>query len=281
MGLAELLKGLGDEQVVIPHVENGIASDTWPEQYNIPVDTSVYYGSLDEDGNLIETGHDGYFHPSTHPTMSELELYYEFHPEHDVALPKRTFSLAAMWSMTMGTAAHSVIQTQLDMRSLLVRGSSEWSQVSSSKPWVRGKHPEKNPVEWEYINSRHNVRGRADGILDLPVHGQMVLEFKTANQRHFKFMDAPFPKWEIQGCLAADAYGLDEIVVVVLEMAYPWNMKEFRVKRRDSIVEPVYEKFDRVREAIQRDIPPRCIHQLDSKEYRQCRASHLCYPMEG
>ena len=277
-GMSSIFQRLAEKQVVLPYLENAFHSDEWPESYTITVDSSPYYGLADEEGVTHDTGAgDGYFHPSSHSSMGARELYYRFHPEHakDVLSERRT--LTSHLTLAAGTAMHAVIQNQLNMTGILKRGSEEWEQM---RPGVRGRYVPNNLGEWEYINEDRKCRGRSDGILDIPDMGEMLFEFKTMNSRSFRFLDCPKDEWDNQTNLGMDHYGVDEGRIVVLEMGYPFALKEFKVLRRPSVLEPIYERWEYVRECIKRDTPPPCEHALATAAARSCPVGNLCWRTE-
>lgn len=277
--MASIFKRLVEQQVVLPYLENAFKQDQWPDRYTIEVDSTPYYGLMDEEGISHEVGSgDGYFHPSTHPFMTARELWYRFHPEFSKRLIPERRTLAGHLTLAAGSAMHSVIQTQLNMAKILRRGKDslldEWTE---HRPGVRGMWPERNPYEWEYINSAHNLRGRSDGILDHPLLGDMTFELKTQNSRAYRFQETWKDEWYGQTQCGMDAYGVDEGVILVLEMGYPFDMKEFRVRRDVDFLDRTWEKFAYVRDCLARDVPPRCEHPLDSDLARSCAARALCW----
>lgn len=274
-GMGSIFKRLAERQLVAPYLENAFAADTWPDTYTITVDSSPYYGLTDTDGESHDVGAgDGYFHPSTHPLMPARELYYRFHPNYagQVMPERRTFS--NHMTLAVASALHATVQQQLDMAGILKRESEDWVDVREG---VRGRYVPKNIGEWEYVNEIQKCRGRADGILNHPAEGEMVFEFKTMNSRAYKFCDVAKPSWEAQTNLAMDHYGVDEAVILLLELGWPWDMREFRVTRRDAVLEPIYAKWDYVRECIKTDTPPPCSHSLGSGAATACPVGHMCW----
>lgn len=137
-----IFSNLSQGQLVVPWLENALLSDTWPESYDIKIDSGEYYGKGD-----------GYFHPSSHALMGERELYYRFHPDfRDSIIPEKR-SLQSHMTLAMGSALHGVIQTQFQMAGML-------------KP---------ENTELEYVNVEHHVRGRIDFVLDPHPSGEKVL----------------------------------------------------------------------------------------------------------
>ncbi len=273
-----ILNALQQKQIVLPYLENAFHSDQWPDEYNIRVDSQPYYGLEDEEGITHDVGvGDGYFHPSSHPLMPARELYYRFHPKHNGMVINERRSLTSHMTLAGGSAMHAVIQTQLHMAKVLMKGSGldTWAPTEHN-PLVKGRWVPENPYEWEYINTEHMVRGRMDGILDHPL-GQMGFEFKSMNSRSFRFLDAPKEEWRCQLNLGLDAADLHKGVIVVMEMGYPFSFKEFHITRNGDLLGEIYEKFDYVRACVRDNTPPRCEHSFQSAKAKACPVGHLCW----
>lgn len=237
-----LMKRLASREILVPHIEQSMLAENWPQSYSVEIDTSPYYGQRTPEGEHIEIGSgDGRFHPSSHSLACQRDLYIAFHPQLQHLRPVMRKDLAFYMTVNFGTAIHGLLQTQLEMCGLLVPGS----------------------VEWEYDCKDHNVRGRIDAVIQPPNHGEVVLDIKTINSRGFSFLKAHEPKesWDIQVNLGMEHYGADEGLILAVEAGYPWGLKEVPIKRRSYITEPVYEKWERVTEAIQHDDPLRCTCQ--------------------
>lgn len=120
MAYANILKGLADKQIILPILENQILADEWPTSYQVTVDSGPYYG-LNPDGTP-----DGYFHPSTHSLMTARQLYYMFHPDHKHLVETEPWTLQRNMTLSVGTAIHSVLQTQMVMA-----GLTTWEDVEA------------------------------------------------------------------------------------------------------------------------------------------------------
>lgn len=122
-----IFNNLSQGQLVVPWLENALLSDSWPESYDIRIDSGEYYGKGD-----------GYFHPSTHPFMGARELYYRFHPEYrDKIIPERK-SLQSHMTLAMGSALHGVIQTQFQMAGMLKPENTEALAIDTQIPTPDG-----------------------------------------------------------------------------------------------------------------------------------------------
>lgn len=240
----EVFRSLGDREVLVPYLKNAMLADSWPDEYTIKVDSRPYYGLGD-----------GYFHPSTHGLMGERELYYRFHPEHADRLIHEDRTVQDQLTLSMGSALHSVCQTQFQMANIL--------------------RPE--DCEVEFIIKEHHVRGRADMVIDHPTEGELVVEFKTQNSRAFDFQYEMKDIWEMQ--LSIQLYGLGRTrgILFVMESGFPYRMREYQYTRDDDLLARTFAKFDYVRECIENNTPPPHCCTKGSKEMKKCPARYECW----
>ena len=249
MAFDSMLRRLVDKERILPFFELGMLADNWPDHYNVPVDSSPYYG-LDEEGEP-----DGYFHPSTHCLMGLRELYLAFHPDTKgkMVKPRRTFK--QQMTFAMGTALHAVVQTQMEIMGL-----------------VRQEN-----IEYEYTLEDHNVRGRLDFIFDHPTDGEILVELKTRGSWLFKNDIEIQPSWDAQLSMAEYALGRDGGIVLVLERGDQCGMREFAHRRNDLLLEQTFEKFAYVRECIANNTPPEHCCMPDSSTMQKCQARYECW----
>lgn len=242
-----LFKGMADGEIVIPHLERALFSDTWPESYDIKVDLGRHHPP--------PPGEIGWFYPSSHCLMDQRRLYYEIHPAYR-PLPKDKFTMSSIMSMTMGTAAHSIVQTQLQMA---------------------GKIVAEEDIEVRFRNEERRCRGRLDFLLTRANGTKMPVEMKTQNARAFGFTKEILPSWECQLQVTMDGLGYDEGVLFAVEMGYPWQMREFRVQRDEKLLNVIYEKWATVLEHVIADTPPKHCCESGSSEMDKCRAKSVCW----
>lgn len=239
---ASLLASLGNRNLVLPHLENSIVGENWPDHYDVRVDSGPYYGAGD-----------GYFHPSTHPMLSERQLYYMFHPDcRDLVVRERP-SLQREMTLAMGSALHAVLQTQMKMCGL----------VSSDED-----------IEVEYTNDDHHVRGRIDWVVSHPDGNRYPVEMKSRNSGKYPLQTEPMESWKAQVNLALDSQDADLGVLIMVESGYPYRMREFHIRRDRELLDRIYGKFDRVRAAISANEPPRDCCGIAATD---CPCHHLCW----
>lgn len=244
MGLESLIQRLGNREVILPYLETAFLDDRWPMSYTVEIDSSPYYGKGD-----------GYFHPSSHPLLSERVLYYMFHPDfRDKIIPERN-TLQRQMTLSMGSGLHGVIQTQLIMAGLV---------------------DDTTQLEVEFVNHEHHVRGRVDWITHHPSGELILAELKTLNSFGFNTLKEPKESWINQTNLGMDNLGFDYAILVVLESGFPYRMREMRIEKDQSLIDNIYAKFDRVREAIEKNEPPRPCCPMGSAQMKQCPARNAC-----
>lgn len=243
-----ILQRLLMRESLTPYLENAMITDKWPDSYNIKVDTSPYYGHGD-----------GYFHPSSHPMMGARQLYLMFHPDTRDKMHVEPRRFQSQMIFAMGTALHSVVQTQFQMAGLVTSDDD---------------------IEFEYVNREHHVRGRIDFIVDHPDGRRIPVEMKTINSWGFSRLEGPKDSWLAQLNLGLDNSGYDEGILLVVERGDPFRIKEIPVTRDDKLLSEIYGKFDYVRECIDLNTPPKPCCALDSNEMKSCPARFQCWMRE-
>lgn len=244
-GLQHLLDSLGSRDLILPYFESSLLADNWPESYQITIDSSPYYGAGD-----------GFFHPSTHACKGERELYYMTHPRYRDKLLLERPSMQREMAFAMGSALHGVLQTHMEMVEL-VRGPQD--------------------IEVEYINTEHHVRGRIDWITHHPNGSIIPVEMKTRTAFKYGTQTEPEPEWLAQLNLGLDSQDSDLGIILMVESGYPYRMREFQVRRDRELLDGIYAKFDRVREAVAADKAPRHCCAPDSTQMKKCPARSVCW----
>lgn len=246
-----LFKGVANDDIVIPALELALFSDKWPESYDIKVDLGRH--------KPPPPGEIGWFYPSTHCLMDKRRLYYEIHPDYRDQLPKEKFPMSSIVAMTMGTAAHAIVQTQLQMA---------------------GKIVSEDDIEVRFRNEQRRCRGRLDFLFTRKNGKKIPVEMKTQNSRGYSFTDEILPSWECQLQVTMDGLGYEEGVLFVMEMGSPWQMREFRVYRDEELLNLIYEKWATVLEHVVANKPPKHCCERGSTEMDKCRAKSVCWLAE-
>lgn len=239
-----LMKRLAHRELLVPYLENALIADKWPDEYTIKVDSTPYKG----------TG-DGWFHPSSHALANERWLYYIIHPDHKDkrVFPRRT--LQGAMTLSMGSALHAVVQTQMQMAELI--GPDD--------------------IEVPSVSVEHRGRGNMDWRILHPNGRRYGCEMKTQNSFAFEKQQVPKPFWVAQLNCYMDWNDLDEGIILVVESGFPYRVKEFHISRNENLLKEIYDKWDRVIEAVENNTPPRHCCPLGSSTMESCTFRYECW----
>ena len=240
-----ILTSLADKDLLLPYFRNAMLAQQWPDNYQVTIDSSPYYGHGD-----------GMFHPSSHALMGARELYYRFHPEHRDKLLHEQRSVQSEMTLAMGSALHGIVQTQFQMAGLIKSEAD---------------------VEVEYTITEHHARGRVDFLVHHPDGCVYPVELKTQNSRGFDMQTQIKDTWDAQLSMGLHGTGYATGILLVLESGYPYRMKEFLVERNDRLLSDIFAKFDYVRECIATNTPPEHCCPLDSITMKACPARYECW----
>ena len=240
-----VLTSLADRELLLPYFRNAMLSKQWPDNYQVVIDSSPYYGAGD-----------GMFHPSSHALMGARELYYRFHPDHRDKIVHEVRNVQSEMTLAMGSALHGIVQAQFQMAGLI---------------------KDEKDVEVEYVIEEHNARGRVDFLVHHPDGNVYPVELKTQNSRGFDLQTQIKDSWDAQLSMGLHGTGYATGVLLVLESGYPYRMKEFLVDRNDALLSRIFAKFDHVRECIAANTPPEHCCSLGSVQMKSCPARFECW----
>ncbi len=237
-----LYQRLANREFLAPYLEKALLSDSWPDVMEFQVDTSPKQ-------------HDTFFHPSSHTTGSERWLYYQMHPELKKQRMNRKMSMTDHMTLTMGKAAHSIVQTQLIHAGLIAEEDTEVLHTDYEHNW-RGS------MDWRYTFQSNRTFG---------------VEMKTTNSRSFERLQTPYKSAVNQLNIYLDGQELEEGIILYVEMGYPFRVKEFHITRNDKLIREIYTKWDNVMEAIAEGQAPKYCCELNSDSMQKCNARFLCH----
>lgn len=238
-----LLKGAANDEIAVPLLRTALWSPTFPE-FSITVQ------------GFEDRPFDGWFHPSTHPLWPERLLYiYMAEPERMYRPP---FDPTSTLAVTAGTFFHTFVQVVL-----IHEGVLERQPEMCACGW---NHPERAEV---YLKDPEvKSRGHSDGVL----YTGDGFEFKTMNPAKMYGIPKTAPDdpeildWFRLKCpdyyAQAQEYlrmsGRQRMVVVILSLTYPFEMKEIHVPFDRPYATALRDKFARVLQAVADQRPPRC-----------------------
>lgn len=240
-----ILTSLADKDLLLPYFRNALLSKQWPDSYTVTIDSGPYYGHGD-----------GMFHPSTHAMMGARELYYRFHPKHRDKIVHEQRSPESEITLSVGSAIHGIVQAQFQMAGLI-------------------RNPDN--CEVEYTIPEHNARGRVDFLVHHPDGCTYPVELKTINSRGYSMLTQIKESWDAQLSMGLHGLGYSTGILLVLEVGYPYRMREFLVDRNDHLLSQIFAKFDHVMECIANDAPPEHCCSLDSVAMKACPARFECW----
>jgi hypothetical protein len=223
--------------------------------------------------------YDGWFHPSTHPTWDERQLYlYLTEPE---SLEEDALDEAAHYSAIHGTFWHTFLQTVMLFEGMIVVSNPE-----ATKPHDRAELPVRD--------LKHNTRGHLDGVLNHEFFPSLEvpqgLEIKTLNG--FRANDVPegFPAsperiawlredkpryyWQAQEYMRMS--GLRMQYFLFMGMDYPFPMAEVWLPYDEAEALSVTRKYSRVLGYVaDQEMPDPCC-SVKSTKAKQCPVRTGC-----
>lgn len=254
-----LLKSIGNEELLVPLLRSALYDPTFKD-FDITVE------------GFTNRPADGWFWPSTHPLWNERLLYqYVTDPGSLLTEPMDPTGTLAV---TAGSFFHTFVQTVLVREGTLVQ-----------QPKVCGcgrEHPERAEV---YLrDDEAGTRGHSDGV----VYEGSGFEFKSMTPLKLDRMPRGEPtspqvlEWFATKC--PDYYAQaqeylrmgqrDRMIVVILSLTYPFNMREIHVRYDRHFAYQTREKYLRVRRMVEESLTPRCECGPTNKT---CAARGVCW----
>lgn len=230
-------------------------------------------------GGDPERSPDGWFHPSTHPTMPARKLYY-YLAKPDMWHPD-PWGFEGRMSVTVGTLMHGVVRMALEDLNILQM--PQGTCPCCERPYGLGKGLCDEPGVADPVLGR---RGHMDGVIMTQRLGMTGYDLKTIN--HFsvsKIPPGPESPKALQWLIEKHPYyygqmqeymalsGLRKVVMLFMGMGLPWLIREIHVEYDPQYVIELEAKYRLVREAISAGAPPEACCALFSTEAKACPAS--------
>lgn len=217
---------------------------------------------------------DGWFHPSTHPLMSERELWlYLARPD---MFPVERLEFMSTLNITFGTILHEFVEMCLKDMGLR---PEELNRCTTCPPGNRCTEP-------GALDEVTGSRGHMDGKLDLAhlsvpsaAMERPGLEFKSRSRTlTFKDLDLEafkkqFPVYYAQVQEYMRISGLRAFIVFFIEWGTPWGMTEIHIPYDRPAANQIEEKYLKVREAVAADVSPVC---CKAQGQAGCGLAKLC-----
>jgi len=242
--LSRTISKLSRNESLTPYLEQAIVQANWPEEYAIKVHNK-------------ERVWDGYFHPSSDAANEELFLYYKF--SEAGRLKWEPFSPGSIMAMQIGSAIHALVESMLIH---LEFTTPEFCEV----PFINEKNWCSGTVDVQRVTLR-------DGSGETP-----PIEIKSCSvlpQKVSKAHILQLQPYLDMACGEPQDYG----IVLYIEKSYPHRLGEFRVERDQALLDSVYAKWSRVRDAIESKGPTttmqNCCNPNTTIHY-ECPARFIC-----
>lgn len=226
-----------------------------------------------ENTHDLAHGPDGWFHPSTHPTWNEKQLYtYLVHPQ---MLRQERMDYVGYLNVTIGSAMHSFLQCCMGKMGLLPK---DLQQCQSCLPARKCKEP-------GYSSQELNERGHLDGILALPgrARGGDIFEFKTSGPKtklsqledlDLEGLKRVAPYYYHQQLAYQRLSGIHHSVMFVMTLGHPWPMKEFHIPFNLADSNEIVAKYRSVLQRAADQRPPLCM--CPKSKVNACPAAGEC-----
>ncbi|THA72459.1 hypothetical protein E6R60_26370 [Streptomyces sp. A0642] len=249
---------------LVPLIENAVQACAFPDPFTV---TFRAYSANRKP--------DGWFHPSSHPTMDERKLYYY------LADPDRwvdsTFEYGPRMSVLMGSASHDLIQHVMTKMGLLL--APKGICVCCARPHGHGIG---QCNEWGVRDDTLKRRGHIDGFIDLPdFDGIEVWDLKTCappvirNIEHndLEAFKKKWPKYYGQAQEYMALTGKLQAVILFLAMSEGWVMREFTIPRDDAYIARTEAKYRTVLRYVDLGTPPPVACCSGGARARDCAAA--------
>ena len=194
---------------------------------------------------------DGWFHASSHPMMSERELYaYIAHPE--LIEPEKMGYIGIMSTM-FGTFMHEIMKAALSQTKI-------WVPVPLGMCKACGRLQPDECNEHGVIDLETRSRGHMDGILNFGSLGTHGWDLKTAKSlalarcpdMDLKYFKEKWPGYYGQAQEYMRLSGLRKFIVSFIGVGNPWTMLEYHIEFDPMDALLVEQKYKRVLAAQQR-----------------------------
>jgi len=232
--------------LLIPHLERALVSsgNTWPEEYAIKIHNK-------------ERHWDGFFHPSSHITPAEMQLFYVFHPKYQTH--KDSLSVDTIMTFQVGSAYHALVQSML----------------------IHLEFTTPEECEVHFFSDVRHCSGTMD-IRKLTLLNGDTLPVEIKSAAFFGKDTTPPPQYIQQlqvymdlGCEEPQEQGL----LLFLQKQHPHKFREILIQRDEKMLNDIYAKWNRVLEAIEFDDPSMLTypcHERDTQSHRECPARFIC-----
>lgn len=244
--LGRTLDELAARRIITPHFEKTLLTGDWPEEYQIRVHNKEHV-------------YDGYYHPSSDSYRGEMELFYRHHPAYRPGLVLDRGTPEMEIAAQIGSAMHAMIQSL----------------------WVHAGFASLEDCEVSFVNEKRWVSGSIDVGRFVCTSGTFPVEIKTKYQVPKEPVDkhvAQFQVYMDAGCTEAYGEPQEQGILFYMSRSAPHRMTEFLIRRDEDLLNTIYSKWAKVREAIAADDPSelRDCCMPNSATHKGCPARDIC-----
>lgn len=228
---------------LVPVIENAVRECAFPDPFTV---TFAGYTATRKP--------DGWFHPSTHPTLDERQLYF-YLAEPDKWTDSE-FDYGPRMSVLMGSACHELFQHVLIEIGVLAKPRG--TCVCCMRPHGFGPG-ECN--EWGVRDDTLKRRGHMDGLIEdgLPSWGDGIWDLKTCAppvirgiaHNDLAVFKTKWPKYWAQAQEYMALTGKRQAMVLFLAMSEGWDMREFTIPRDDAYIARMEAKYRSVLQHVE------------------------------
>lgn len=251
---------------LVPLIENAVRECAFPDPFGVTFH-----------GYEAKRKPDGWFHPSTHPTMDERQLYfYLAEPDRWV---EETFEYGPRMSVLMGSATHEILQHVMTEMGILLPPTGIC--LCCQRPHGTGPG---QCNEWGVRDETLGRRGHLDGLAAITGWGDWnegVVDIKTCAPpviRGIDHHDLPtfktkWPKYYAQMQEYLALTGKRQGLVLFLAMSEGWDMREFTIPRDDVYIARLEAKYRAVRNYVEAGTVPPVACCSGGARARRCPAT--------
>ncbi|MFF7198223.1 hypothetical protein ACFZAM_31505 [Streptomyces sp. NPDC008079] len=250
---------------LVPLIQHAVRECAFPDPFTVTFE-----------GYTAQRAPDGWFHPSSHPTLDERKLYY-YLTESD-SWADDLFDYGPRMSVLMGSATHDIFQHTMINIGLLLKPKG----ICRCCLRPHGVGPgECN--EWGVSDAALRRRGHIDGLLTLPGWGvgEGVFDLKTCSppvirgiQDHdLGAFKKKWPKYYGQAQEYLALTGKLQAMVLFLAMSEGWEMREFTIPRDDVYIAALERKYRSVLNHVEAGVAPPVACCSGGAAARRCPAT--------
>lgn len=229
------------------------------------LDTSVEFAFDVRVTRPVRREFDGWFHASSHPVMSDRELYLYM----TEGTQREELDYISAMSVMFGTVVHGVVQEAVDRLGIAVPLPADDCPACGlprATPYTRATRTVRRGTKgycWEHgaCDQQTRSRGHLDAILNLQgIRGFDLKTIRPLTLMKTPDMDLEFFRQKWPGYYAqAQEYmritGLRKFIVFFMALGNPWEMREYQFDFDPVFAYRTEQKYLRVLKAIEGGVP--------------------------